>query len=153
MRVLKLDRDNTDRFLAGFVGRRLSGFVPAAGPRFEALPQAGQLVAQQEYVHPDGRSATITLTIAATPEGPRISSAVTALTLAALAARVPPGQSVPGGRARHAFWGAALREALPELRQTGVGGMLVQGASSGREKAYTFEQFAERSARLGAEGR
>jgi hypothetical protein len=146
--ALKLNDRNLSRFLDTFVGPRMQGFVRAGKPEIMPFPDSGQLLAIQEYVHPDGRRMGIDVNAAATPEGPKITYGIASLTLSVLSANVPPGQRLPGGRARAAFWGRSLREALPILSSTGINGLVRQG-KSGRDEFFTFEQCAERSERQG----
>ena len=150
VRALKLDDRNLRRFLDSFVGRRLSGFVRTGGPKITPLSESKQLIAVQEYTHPDGRRVRVGITTAMTQDGPRITSAIASLTIDMLMADLPAGAGLPGGRARLAFFGLALQRALPELASAGIPGLLRQGTVSGRDEFFTFEEFAKRSQRLGA---
>lgn len=147
---LHLSERSLSRFLDTFVRRRLSGFVPTGAPRIIPAPGSRQLLADQEYVHPDGRRAVVEITTGVTPDGPRITSAIASLTLALLTTDLPAGGTLPGGRSRHAFWARALQKALPDLASAGIVGLVRQGTPSGKDEFFTFEEFAERCRRLGA---
>jgi hypothetical protein len=148
--ALRLNEQNVSRFLNRFVQPRMLGFIRTGASRITPFPSARQLIAEQDYVHPDGRRVVVSFTAASTPGGPRIVSAIGSLTLSMLMADLPPGDGLPGGRAKHAFWGRALQKALPELASTGVPGLVRQGTRSGKDEVYTFEEFAQRSQRVGA---
>lgn len=148
--ALHLNTDNVHRYLDVFVGRRLSGFVRTGEPKILPVSGSHQLIADQDYLHPDGRKVTVEITASVTPEGPRIASAIASLTFSMLMTDLSTGEGLPTGRRRLAFWGQALQKALPEFSSTGVTGLLRQGTPSGKDEVYTFEQFAERNQRLGA---
>lgn len=144
----ELDGANLRRFLEDFVAQRMQGFAPRGKPTFDVFPDTGQLVARQQYVHPDGRSIVMDITAAATPEGPRLSSGLCSITLCVLSTALPAGQALPQGRAKFALCGSELREALPALQSTGIAGLTLQGNPSGVEEFYTFSQFADRFERM-----
>ena len=127
-----------------------AGFARNGATRITPFPDSRQLMAEQDYSHPDGRRVTVSFLAGSTSEGPRISSAIASVTLSMLMIDLPPGESLPGGRARFAFWGRALQRALPELAPTGITGLVRQDAPSGKDEVYTFEEFVQRSRQIGA---
>lgn len=148
--ALHLDRGKLQRYLDRYVGRRLVGFIRQGEPKVLPVRDSSQLIIDEDYLHPDGRKATLELTAAVTTEGPRLTSVIASLTVSLLMTDLSPSDSPPVGRRRHAFWGESLQKAAPELAATGVVGMVRQGTESGKDEIYTFEQFASRSVRLGA---
>jgi hypothetical protein len=114
--ILELNESKLKAFLEDFLWTSYSGFSPITPYNFERFDFISGVNVSRTYQHPDGRQATILLTLAMSEEGPKLLHATSDLLFSGLCAHWPQGQKPPWSRGI-VLNTSALRQALPLLEK------------------------------------